>query len=428
MLSPGQRIDLAVDQPAAGGRMIARVGGQVVLVSGAIPGERIVAEIERVAKGVAYARTIEVAVPSPDRRDPFTDPDCGGCVYAHVDYARQLTLKADILVDAFSRIGRMVIEPPVVRASSPTDGYRMRARLHLRDGRLGFFREGTHTLCDARSTRQLLPATCDAVERLAEALLVASGVSQTSGVFQVQELEIAENLDASSRAVHLASAAPLDGASLANLPACEGLTGLTVTGVGGDVATVMGSPYVEDHLEVGGVSVLLRRHVLAFFQANRHLLRDLVAHVMQQVPASGRVLDLYAGVGLFAVPLAARGDVVVAVEGDRVSARDLEENGRTSGGSIDASRQPVETFLARRPTRPDTLIVDPPRTGMSREALTGAIMLAVPRVVYVSCDVATLARDARRLADAGYSLTHLAAFDMFPSTAHVEAVVVFDRA
>src|SRR5512144_1844698 len=104
MISPGDTIDLDVAKPAAGGRMIARVDGQVVLVSGAIPGERVRARVERVTKGVAYAATVAVDEPSPDRREPFVDPTCGGSIYNFIAYPRQLALKSEIVADAFARI------------------------------------------------------------------------------------------------------------------------------------------------------------------------------------------------------------------------------------------------------------------------------------------------------------------------------------
>jgi 23S rRNA (uracil1939-C5)-methyltransferase len=131
---------------------------------------------------------------------------------------------------------------------------------------------------------------------------------------------------------------------------------------------------------------------------------------------------------LFAVSAAvARRARVIAVEGDRTAARDLEANARASGGAIEPVFEPVEEFTASARARPRTLIVDPPRTGMSREALDGAIRLGAREVVYVSCDVATLARDSRRLLDAGHAIRRVDAFDLFPNTPHVETIVSYFR-
>src|SRR5687767_11894210 len=153
IVSAGQALSLRVEKPAVGGPMIARVEGQVVLVSGAIPGERVTARIEKVGKGVAYAQTVSVEEPSIDRREVFADPLCGGSLYAHIKYTRQLDIKAQVVVDAFARIGRITLPSAIAVSPSPESGYRMRARLHVRGGRAGFFREGTHEICDPGGTR-----------------------------------------------------------------------------------------------------------------------------------------------------------------------------------------------------------------------------------------------------------------------------------
>ena len=117
MVTAGQTLSLRVEKPAAGGRMIARVGGQVVLVSGAIPGERVAAQIERVAKGVAYAATVAVEEPSGDRRTPFSDPLCGGCLYGYINYPRQVEIKSLVIADAFQRIGHLQLPGVVGRCA-----------------------------------------------------------------------------------------------------------------------------------------------------------------------------------------------------------------------------------------------------------------------------------------------------------------------
>jgi 23S rRNA (uracil1939-C5)-methyltransferase len=412
-LAPNQVVPLIVEKPAAGGRMIGRVDGQVVLVGGAVPGERVTARVERVTKSVAFAETIAVEDASPDRRAAFPDPQCGGCVYSHIAYPRQLAIKGQVIADAFARIARVVLPAPVTVAASPEEGYRMRARLHVRGGHVGFFREGTHDLCDARQTRQLLPATCDALDRV-------MAVARSLGSDTVRGIELSENVDATERVVHADTSEPLDRRALDALTGVDGLTA---------------GPYVTDAIAVGEQAFTLRRHVRSFFQGNRFLLRDLVAHVVDRIPAGGAVADLYAGVGLFAVAAAARGASVVAVEGDRVAFEDLQANARAAGGRIVARRGDVES-VARElnasgggggQARFAAVIVDPPRTGMSAEALDAVRQLESPRLVYVSCDVATLARDARKIVDAGYTIDRADAFDLFPNTPHVETVVVFER-
>src|SRR5262249_14134636 len=154
---------------------------------------------------------------SPDRREAGGDPQCGGALYRHIAYPRQLTIKRDVIVDAFTRIGRL--EPPSGPnvAPSPEQGYRMRARLHVRGRRVGFFREATHDLCDVRATGQLLPSTCDAIERL-------TATMRSLGIDAVRELELAENVDASHRVVALDTAGPIDPRAIDRLASTDGLT------------------------------------------------------------------------------------------------------------------------------------------------------------------------------------------------------------
>ena len=426
MIRPGASVTLDVEKPAAGGRMLARHEGQVVLVWGAIPGERVVARIERVGKGMLYADTTEVLAASPDRRDASPDWRCGGNVYAHVAYDRQRALKGLIIQDALGRIGRVPLASPPDVVGSPEEGYRMRARLHVHEGRLGFFREGTHELCDAGPTRQLLPETVAWVERVQQRLSAA-------GLRGITSLEIAENIPATERVGHVELESGVNVNALASLSMDAGLTGLTASRLlRQGVERLAGTPFVTDVLHVTDDipprGLRLRRDVRAFFQGNRFLLRDLVRHVLSIVPP-GPVVDLYAGVGLFGLSLASAGATdVTLVEGDPVSGADLDGNAVPYADRVHVRRTSVEDWL-RALARPDvsTFIVDPPRTGMTKEALAGILAQKPDRVVYVSCDVATFARDARTFIDAGYELGEIKGFDLFPNTAHVETVAVLAR-
>jgi 23S rRNA (uracil1939-C5)-methyltransferase len=241
-----------------------------------------------------------------------------------------------------------------------------------------------------------------------------------------------ENLDASERALHVGvpAGAPWrrDVVRLATVP---GVTGVSVDVPYGRTPHVLhGSPYVADSWDalIPGAPVRpggLRRHAASFFQGNRFLLKDLVERVVA-LAGDGPFVDLYAGVGLFGCALAASGRTdITAVEGDRTSGADLRANAALFGDAVHVRTESVEQFVSGSADPPGTLIVDPPRTGMSRDALQGAIKLNAETVVYVSCDVATVARDARRLVDAAYRVESVEGFDLFPNTAHVEAVVKF---
>jgi len=410
---------LTIEKPVAGGRMLARHEGQVVFVVGAIPGERVRARVERVSKQLAFAETVEVLEPSPERRPANVDWACGGSLYSHIAYDRQLALKSELVTDSFVRIAKIRLPGSVPVMASEEHGYRMRARLHAQKGTFGFFREGTHELCDAAVTRQLLPATTDALRQLQHTL--------TDAGTTVISCEISENVPATERAV-LLELSPSQEVPL-HLEPVEGISGLLFAEPQSSrLSVAYGSPYVTDRIEVSGRPATLTHHAESFFQGNRYLLPHLASQTSAQVP-NGRVTDLYAGVGLFAVSLAARGvGEIVAVEGDRSSARDLESNAAPYGAAIRVRHMSVEDYLKHRGIEPpDTLVLDPPRTGISSEAMSDILGLKIPRIVYVSCDLATLARDVRRFIETGYHLEHVEGFDLFPNTAHVETLVVMTR-
>ena len=496
MLTAGAQLELTLEKPVAGGRMLARHDGRIVLVAGAIPGERVRARIERVNKGMAFATTVAVMQPSSARREAVGDPLCGGTVYAHVAYAEQAAIKREVLRDALRHGGRIEWPGELPVTSSPEHGYRMRARLHVRKGRVGFFREGTHDLCDCAGTGQLLPESIEAVRAFVDATPRAVRDA-------IDAIELTESIAADERVLHVlwtphtrVNTMPLD--EIWQLDPPDRLDGSEspskqsklsklskITGVSCDdpstglARTISGQPWVSDPIDAllrrapdsnaGVARAALRRHAASFFQANRYLVPDLVAAVHRAVSGDfgnhgtrhshqppdaggpsefgeshsarenhGPIIDLYAGVGLFAITLAAlRSDAaqrasIVAVEGDPSSARDLAANAEASSVSgIQVEHSSVEHYLERLTATPlppsSTLIVDPPRTGMSKQALDGVLNVRASRLVYVSCDVATLSRDLRRMIDAGYHLDHLEAFDLFPNTAHVESLAVLSK-
>jgi len=430
VVNAGSLITLDIDKPAVGGRMLGRHEGQVVLVWGAIPGERVSALIERVGRGVLYAETAEVLNSSPDRRGAAADWRCGGSVYAHIAYDRQVRLKGEIIRETLGRIGRLPLTEAPAVMPSPERGYRMRARLHAQGPQLGFLREGTHQLCDAGATGQLLPGTADWIAA-AEGVLIRDGLEGLAAV------EITENVQGSERACHLILRAGVEAAPFAALVDAEPLIGVSAEQEDRAGARVLaGNAWVSDvlHVKAGDAAsaLRLRRSARAFFQSNRYLLEPLVQHVAALVP-EGPIVDLYAGVGLFGLSLAAAGiDDVTLVEGDPVSGADLQGNAEAFGTRVRVERRSVEAFLAgvgrvprSGPAGAHTFIVDPPRTGISKEAMAGIVQAQPARIVYVSCDIATFARDTRTLIDAGYALEGLTGLDLFPNTAHVESVAVF---
>lgn len=415
-----QTIELDVERAVAGGRMLGRHDGRVVFVAGAIPGERVRAHVTRASRQSLWADTVDVLTPSPDRREPFCDPACGGVSFAHIAYPRQLTLKAHILADAFRRLARIDLGD-FEMTGSPEVHYRLRSRLHVADGRVGFFREGSHALCDAGSTRQLTPESLSAAEGAVIAL--------RSRAADCEAVVVSENIAGNERVVHLEPrmGARLDQAALS----IEGATGVT-TLVRDRLVTLAGSDTVADTGESllgqeGPSELRWGRRPTSFFQGNRFLTGTLVRKVIA-LARGDRIADLYAGVGLFTVPLAHRGAKVIAVEGDGSSSEDLATNVTPWPERVRITRGSIEEFLRRPPTpAPDSVIVDPPRTGMSAEALERLAAWGPSNLVYVSCDPPTLARDAASLAKHGFRLLSIEGLDLFPNTPHVETIAAFGR-
>jgi 23S rRNA (uracil1939-C5)-methyltransferase len=245
-------------------------------------------------------------------------------------------------------------------------------------------------------------------------------------------IEVAENIPGDQRACHLDLHAGADPASYAMIS--DGLVGVSAERADRPgVVRLAGTPIVTDSIRVDdepASMVSIGRDARAFFQGNRYLIEPLVRHVVGLVPRA-TVFDLYAGVGLFGLSLAAAGaERVIAVEGETVTGADLVRNAAPFGSRVTALRRSVESYLGslvRNDVADATLIVDPPRTGISKDAIAHIIRLQPSRLVYISCDVATLARDTKSLHDAGYSLIQINGIDLFPNTAHVETIAVLTR-
>lgn len=416
-------LELQVERPVAGGRMLARHEGQVVFVQGALPGERVRARIERRQKQVLFADTVEVLEASADRRAPICDVACGGSAYAHIAYERQRTLKGEIVADAFARIAKRPLDGAVTVAASPEAGYRMRARVHVQGGRWGFYRENTHTLCDAAATQQLRADTAAALD----AFMAAHGPVAA----QLAAITVSENVTATQRILQLETKE--GGATISSIAGDvhPGVTGFATA----EGRRLWGGGWVEDSAAALwqdtppiDPTVTWRRRPSSFFQGNRYLLGALISEVLRAAGGPARVIDLYAGGGLFSIALASRGASVVSVEMDGSSTRDLLDNAAPFGERVVSLVSPVEPIVKQRPPFvPDVVVMDPPRAGASPEAIAGIAGWKAPRIVYVSCDPPTLARDCAKLFAAGYRLTTIHAFDLFPNTAHVECVAVLER-
>lgn len=388
-------IELTIDRLASGGEGVGRASdGMTVFVPYAAPGDRLRVRVVERRRRFLRGEIDEILSPGPTRAEPRCSAfgRCGGCAWQHVDYATQLASKRAILGDAMRRIGGHALpEHPDVMPSPDAYRYRSRARVLTLDGGVGFRAPRSHAFCAVAECPVLAPTLEASLDRL-------RAESPRDGA--VREWELSIGTDEIAR-IHPNAAEP-----------------------GSDFADALADDLA---LEIAGDRISLSPG--AFAQVNA-LLRDaLHARVVEWAGGGERLLELHAGAGFFTLALSRRFARVEAVESSPISSADLERNLLRAGRSnVRVIRARAESAVPRHVTgAPDVVVLDPPRTGLPEELTSGLAGLAARRIVYVSCDPATLARDTARLVDAGYALTHVEGFDLFPQTPHVEALAVLDR-
>jgi 23S rRNA (uracil1939-C5)-methyltransferase len=425
----GDVVEVSIEKGVYRGRGLGRPGGRVVLVPRAHSGDRVRARLTEVHPGWAEGALLEVLEPSPARR-PSPCPyaaRCGGCAYQDLSYEEQLRLKESVLRESLGRAGAPWDGPVSVHAS-PESGWRLRASLHFAatDGelRLGLQQEGTRRVVDVEACLQLSERMSRAARSLRGALLERRSLwpglrglgllESPDGGRLLGWLETALDPAGAAALASLAGRVPeLDGFGVATGPRLQWLHG-------------------PAHVEASVLGVVTRAHARSFFQANRFLLEPLARTVVDLVPAgTSRVVDLYAGVGLFALPLAARGESeVLAVEWARTAAEDARWGARRNGlAQVRVVEGDVATALAGvRPQDGERVLLDPPRTGVGAGVVELLAERAPETIVYVSCDPPTLGRDLARLGERGYRPDTVHLFDLFPDTFHMETVVRLRRA
>ena len=429
-LKPGDVLDLDIEKSVYRGLGLARHEGQVVFVPRAIPGDRVRARVESVTPGYVRALPEALVQGAPERRPPPCPlfARCGGCAYQDVDYPAQLRIKEAVLRESLARAG-VPWEGEVPVAASPEQGWRTRATLHLEEAggvlRLGLHEEASHRVVDLEACLQLSPAMNQAARALRAGL-----EARRADARSVHDVEIVESTDGSRLVACLETDLPVPQA-VALAPLADAVPGLT--GLGVMAAAGRGRRYLnlrgDPHVESGVRGLRLRSHVRSFFQGHRFLLGELVGAVVDLTPAGGAVLDLYAGVGLFALALADRAERVLGAELSHVAVEDaranieanIEANGKTN---VRVRQGDVAEALASWPAEAgERIILDPPRTGAGAPVARAVAGRRPACVVYVSCDPPTLGRDLAVFAKHGYAPDRVAAFDLFPDTFHLETVV-----
>lgn len=423
-LAPGDRIEVTVEKGVYRGLGLARHEGQVVFVPRAFPSDRLRVRVETARPGYVQGRSEALLTGSPDRRPspcPYV-PRCGGCAYQELEYPAQLRLKEDVLRESLRRAGA-AWEGDIALRASPEEGWRMRASLHVqsRDGRvlLGLHEEGTRRVVDLERCLQLSARMNAAARGLRSALEAQSHLAR-----RVRGVDLLESPTGDELVAALETDLPASEAT-ALASVAEGAPGLTGLGAVTTHPTRFLALRGDAHVRVEALGLLLRAHVSSFFQGNRFLFEELARAVVELVPPGGPVLDLYAGVGLFSLPLAARASEVLAVETSATAVEDAAANVRAAKlDNVRVVRADVGEALARRRAQADERIVlDPPRTGAGG-GVVGRIAERRPQtIVYVSCDPPTLGRDLAAFARHGYRPETVRAFDLFPDTYHLETVV-----
>ncbi len=393
-IAVGDIRELTIEKIVNGGDGLSHLGTQAVFVPLSAPGDQLEVRITEVARNYARAVIQRILRPSPERRTPpcIYFGNCGGCQLQHLNYQAQLTAKASFLRESLRRVGSIDWPQEIeVRAASEF-GYRSRAEIKIArddDGhvKFGFFRAGTHEVCEVDSCAVLQP-------------------------YVNRELE---HLKASPCEI------PSDATRIYLTAGDDGVIATPATGENERAAEIDALGTAHQH--VAGIDYSFG--VRSFFQGNRLLLEELVETAIGNI-AGKLAVDLYAGVGLFALQLARKFDEVYAVEGNRLAASHGVDNVR--GNDVTNVRYEaisVEAWLKyKAPTsgRPDFLLLDPPRSGAGEQVVQRITQLAPQIVSYVSCDPATLARDLRFFIDRGYQLRSIVALDLFPQTFHVETV------
>ena len=429
-----------IDKLVHGGKGLAHDGSLAIFVEGVLPGESVRIQLERVKKGYAEGRLLEVVTPSPHRTDAPCPVygQCGGCQLQHASPTAQLELKRSILTETLVRLGGLTdVDVPPLIASPEVYGYRHRARLAVvtpkgKTASLAYHEEGSHRLVPIAACPLLATRLNEAIAHLNRAL-AGSGVLATV----LQEVRLALSVTTGELMIQYE-------AERCTRRQAEGWFERVRTGLAGLKGQVLiAGRGLQQRRWVDGETALteqvaglrLRCSDRSFVQANWRLNETLVETVIDwtltgQDRAPLRVLELYAGIGNFGLPLARGGALVTLVEANPAALADARYNARVNHVGRCRFRQgPAEAILdASMPDEYDLVLMDPPRTGLSKEALAGLLRLRPHRLVYLSCDPPTLARDLRAMREAGYRMMRVQGFDMFPQTMHIETLVELTQA
>jgi 23S rRNA (uracil1939-C5)-methyltransferase len=406
-------VEIRLNSLAYGGDALGKLpDGRLVFVPYALPGETVTVRLVEEKQHYARAELVEVLMPSTERITPrcLHYGVCGGCHYQHLDYAAQLAAKQAVLKEQLQRIAG--IQDPPVRDPIPSAlawGYRNHVQFHLTgSGALGYHM-----------------ASSGEVFKVLECHLPEEPLNAVWPQLEFEPLPGLERIGLRAGAgddvqLILESSQP-------DLPeiSVEDLS-LSVVHTSHWGALVLAG---SEHIEIEVLGHALRVSAGSFFQANRQVAERMVEHLIENLPLEPEVtvLELYCGVGLFSAFIAPRVKRLVSVESSPQACADFEAN-LEAFDNVELYEASAEQVLGSLELHPDVVLVDPPRAGLGRSVTTGILALKPPMIAYVSCDPATLSRDARQLIDGGYQLVQVTPFDAFPQTYHIESISLWQLA
>jgi 23S rRNA (uracil1939-C5)-methyltransferase len=424
-------LQLTIEKLVYGGDGLARLPadehgrGKAVFMPFVLEGERVEASLVEQKRGFARARADKIVQVSPLRIAPKCPyfGECGGCHYQHTGYAHQLEIKTAILKENLRRIAKIELETDLILHASPEWNYRNRARLQVRtepEFALGYYKLNSHQMLPVEQcpiSSPLINRAIAVVWQIGRAGKMGTGIQEIEFFANAEDSELLLQLHVYD--IRRQAAIQIAEEIKSALPEIAGISVLrSLPGRGSEPEQIVAMG--PGNLAYNTQRASYRVSQSAFFQVNRYLVDDLVKTVTDG--ASGDVAhDLYAGVGLFSTVLARSFAQVIAVESSPTSHSDLVHN---SPSNVRTVPHPTEQFLegVADKLRPNFVVVDPPRNGLGETVVRRLAGLGAGRIVYVSCDPATLSRDLAGLLGAGYRIQQAHVVDLFPQTYHVESV------
>jgi len=425
---------------------VARIDGQVVFVKGAIEGEVLEIRILKVSKTVAWAKIETILSPSPHRVEPACPAygPCGGCDFLHMGYTEELRLKESRVADALARVGGLDTPVRPIIAAEEQTHYRNKAIFAVGHGPItGFYRRRSHAVVPVETCLIQTNAANRAAAALREWMAVHNipAYSEAAHNGLIRHLFVREARHSGKIAVCVVAtkaALPHRDTLIETLRRhCPETVGVLLcvnpepgnVVLQGDFYTLWGDEHLADTL----FGLTFRLSPRSFFQINPPQAERLYAKALEYAALTGEetVLDLYCGTGTITLVMAKHTRHAIGAEIVDAAVHDAQENARENGIEnaefLLADAAIAADILKQRGLAPDVIVVDPPRKGLASTVIDHMADMAPKRIVYVSCDPATLARDLKLLTDRGYCTLEITPVDMFPRCAHVETVALLTR-